>query len=299
MSSRKAYLQMHFAIFLWGFTGILGKAIQLSEGAIVWYRLLLTCFSLFVFFGLSKKLVPLKRNELFKIGTVGILVTIHWILFYAAIKVSNVSITLSCLATTALWTAMLEPVIFKNKKLNVTELLFGGLVILGIYLIFHFQQLYFWGIIIALGSAFVGAVFTIFNKNLLNKYAAETVVLYELVAGFLFMSLLMPFYLQLFPQTTLIPGSLDWIYLLILSVICTALAFTISLHALKQVSAFTMNLSVNLEPIYSIILAIILFNEDEMLNPGFYGGTSIILLSVFAHSFISYRKARSERYLSI
>ena len=290
---------MHFAIFLWGFTGILGKAIQLSEGAVVWYRLLLTCFSLFVFFGLSKKLVPLKRQELFRIGTVGILVAIHWILFYAAIKVSNVSITLSCLATTALWTAMLEPVIFKEKKLNITELLFGGFVILGIYLIFHFQQLYFWGIIIALGSALVGAVFTIFNKNLLNKYAAETVVLYELVAGFLFMSLLMPFYLQLFPDTTLIPGSLDWVYLLILSVVCTALAFTISMHALKEVSAFTMNLSVNLEPVYSIILAIILFNEDEMLNSGFYGGTAIIILSVFAHSFISYRKARSERYLSI
>lgn len=290
---------MHFAIFLWGFTGILGKAIQLSEGAIVWYRLLLTCFSLFIFFGLSKKLVPLKKQELFKIGTVGILVTIHWILFYAAIKISNVSITLSCLATTALWTAMLEPVIFKEKKLNVTELLFGGFVILGIYLIFHFQQLYFWGIIIALGSALVGAVFTIFNKNLLNKYSAETVVLYELVAGFLFMSLLIPFYLQLFPDTTLIPGSIDWLYLLILSVICTALAFTISLHALKEVSAFTMNLSVNLEPVYSIILAIIIFNEDKALHPGFYAGTAIILLSVFAHSFISYRKARAERYLSI
>lgn len=227
------------------------------------------------------------------------MVTIHWILFYAAIKVSNVSITLSCLATSALWTALLEPVIHKEKKLNKTELFFGLFVILGIYLIFHFQQLYTWGIIIALGSAVMGAVFTIFNKNLLNNYSAETVVIYELVSGFLFMSLLMPFYLKIFPETNLIPTSMDWVYLLILSVVCTALAFTISLHALKEVSAFTMNLSVNLEPVYSIILAILIFNENEMLHTGFYAGTAIILLSVFAHSFLSYRKSRSKRYLSI
>jgi drug/metabolite transporter (DMT)-like permease len=299
MSSRKAYLQMHFAIFLWGFTGILGKAIMLSEGVIVWYRLLLTCISLFIFFGLSKKLIPLQGKELIRIAGVGVLVTIHWILFYAAIKVSNVSITLSCLATTALWTALLEPLIYRNKKLNPTELLFSLFVIIGIYLIFHFQQLYTWGIIIALGSAVIGAVFTIFNKNLLNNYSTETVVIYELVAGFLFMSLLMPFYLQLFPGSDLIPTSVDWIYLLILSVVCTALAFTISLHALKEVSAFTMNLSVNLEPVYSIVLAILIFNENEVLNLGFYGGTAIILISVFAHSLLSYRKLRAERYLSI
>ena len=299
MSTRKAYLQMHFAIFLWGFTGILGKAILLSEGVIVWYRLLLTSISLLIFFGLSRKLIPLKKKEMMKIAGVGVLVTIHWILFYAAIKVSNVSITLSCLATTALWTALLEPLIHRNKKLNPVELLFGFFVIVGIYLIFHFQQLYTIGIIIGLGSAVMGAVFTIFNKNLLNNYSAETVVIYELVSGFLFMSLLMPFYLQLFPDFNLIPTSIDWFYLLILSVVCTALAFTISLHALKEVSAFTMNLSVNLEPVYSIVLAIILFNEDEMLNTGFYAGTVIILLSVFIHTVFSYRKARAERYLGI
>ena len=299
MGTPKAYVQMHLAIFLWGFTGILGKAIELTEGIIVWYRLLLTCISLLIFFGLNKKLVPLKGKDMLKIGGVGILITIHWILFYAAIKISNVSITLSCLATTALWTAMLEPVIYRKKKFNITELLFGIFVIAGIYLIFHFQQLYTWGIIIALGSALMGAIFTIFNKNLLNKFAAETVVIYELVAGFLFMSLLMPFYLQLFPSSNLIPGSADWIYLLILSLVCTAFAFTISLHALKELSAFTLNLSVNLEPVYSIILAIIIFNEDNVLNIGFYIGTIIILLSVVAHTFVNYRRARAARYLGL
>ncbi len=295
---RKAYLQMHLAIFLWGFTGILGKAINLSEGPIVWYRLLLTCISLLIIFTALGKIVRLPWRDLLAISGVGAIVTIHWLLFYAAIKYSNVSITLSCLASSALWTAMLEPVLLKNKKFDYKELIFGLIVVIGIYLIFHFEKLYTTGIVLALASAIAGAVFTIFNKRLLEVHTAESVVFYELLAGLALLTLCMPLYMWAFPQTTLLPPSgMDWLYLILLSVICTSFAFTLSLYALQRVSAFTMNLSVNLEPIYSIILAVIIFNEHELLHGGFYAGASVILLSVFVHAFFSYRKLRSGRHL--
>lgn len=249
---------------------------------IVWYRMLLSSFSLFLILKFGRQFTILPVKDLWRISLVGIIVMIHWLLFYAAIKVSNVSITLACFSSVTLFTAILEPLINKRKT-DPVEIIFALMVMAGIYTIFAFQKIYVSGIILSLLSALFGAVFTIYNKKFLSAHEPGLITFYELFTGFVFLSILMAIYLNFTDRPFQLPGPRDWAYLLLLSVICTTVAFTISLIALKQLNPFIMNLSVNLEPVYSIILAILIFNEGKFLNSGFYAGTSIILFAVFIH----------------
>ncbi len=284
---------MHIAIFLWGFTGIFGKAIDMSEGMIVWYRMLISAVGLIPILISNKiKIPPVK--EAGKIILTGTLVCIHWLFFYAAIKASNVSIALSCFASISLFTAILDP-ISKGKSPRLSEMILSIVVIAGLFIIFSVQQLYLKGIILALISAFLGAVFTILNKSLTNHHQAEVITFYELASGFLIFTLLLPIYLNFSATSFSIPNPLNLLYLLLLGLVCTSFAFTISLKALKKLDPFTLNLSVNLEPLYSIVLAIILFNEHELLNAGFYVGTAIILTSIVVHSWYNWRFRGDER----
>ena len=280
---RKAYIQMHLSILLWGFTGILGKLIQLPEAMLVWYRLLLTCIFLCIYVFYKKSLGKLNRKELLRISGVGFIIMVHWIFFYGAIKASNVSITLSCFSSTALFTAITDAAINRNR-INPVELLFAALAIIGIYLIFTFQQFYALGIVMALISALLGAIFTVLNKKMVGNYSPETITFYELGSGFIYLTLLLPIYFHFYPDIKTTPSVRDWLWLFLLSSACTVVPFIMSLKALKKVSAFTLNLSLNLEPVYSIILAIIIFKENKEMNWGFYAGTSIILGSVIMHS---------------
>ena len=273
---------MHIAILLWGFTGILGKAITLGFEHIVWYRMLFSSMSLLLVLLINRQFKLLQWKAFLKISLIGIIVTIHWILFYAAIKVSNVSITLSCFSSITLFTAIIEPIINK-KRIDKMELFFALLIMIGIYIIFAFQKIYVLGIALALLSAFFGSIFTIYNKRFLDHYDAGVITFYELFTGFVFLSMLLPFYLSYTNMPFELPEGNNLIYLLLLSIVCTTVAFTISLIALKKLSAFIMNLSVNLEPVYSIVLAIIIFNEDKFLNTGFYVGTAIIVTAVVLH----------------
>jgi drug/metabolite transporter (DMT)-like permease len=288
---KKAYLQMHLAILLWGFTGIFGKAINMNEGMIVWYRMLISSLGLLCILLFNKKSILLSKKAILKISMVGIIVCLHWITFYAAIKISNVSITLSCFSSITLFTAVLEP-LFAKKKPHASELFLGIGVMAGIYIIFSFQEFYLTGIVIALISAFLGSIFTVINKKLVGEYEPETVTFYELTSGFLFLSIILPFYLDATKQNFSVPSAIDTFYLLLLSLICTTLAFTISLNALKKINAFTMNLSVNLEPVYSIILAILIFKENKTLNTGFFIGTFIILSAVVIHSYFVFKQRK-------
>ena len=285
---RRAYFLMHLAILLWGFTGIFGKAIGMTEGMIVWYRMLISTIGLIPVILTKKiKLPPLK--ETWKILVTGFIVCLHWIFFYASIKVSNVSIALSCFSSVSLFTALLDP-ISKGLRPKISEVLLGVVVITGLYVIFRFQSLYIEGIILAVISAFLGAVFTVLNKKLTDHHEPEVITFYELGAGFLIFTLLLPVYFNITNTTFEIPDKLNFFYLLLLSLVCTSFAFTISLKALRHLDAFTLNLSVNLEPLYSIVLAIILFNEIEMLNGGFFAGTFIILSAIAIHSWYKWKK---------
>jgi drug/metabolite transporter (DMT)-like permease len=276
---RKAFIQLHIAVLLAGLTGVLGRLISLNEGLLVWYRLLLTAVSLWILAWIRRQSVKVDRRDIWRIFGVGGIAALHWVTFYGSIKYSNVSVGLVCFSAIGFFTALLEPLIMRHR-IDMVELTLGFLVIVGIFFIFKVDPHFKTGIVIGLISALLGSLFPVLNKRILKRVSSENVTLYELSGGFLVLTLLMPLYLYLFPAPSLIPGWQDWIWLLILSWACTVLAFNLSMSALQHISAFTVNLSYNLEPVYGILLAFVLFREDKYLNKGFYIGFFLILLSI-------------------
>ena len=290
---KQAYLQMHVAILLWGFTAIFGKLIELDEGLLVWYRMLISAVSMLLFLILKSKVQWPSAKNLAGIAGIGAIIAFHWVTFYGAIKASNVSVAISCFSSVALFTAMLDPVM--NGKLPRKKEIIPGLIVMaGIYIIFRFQEFYLKGILLSLLSALLASVFTILNKRISLKYDPAMLTYMELGTGFLVLTAFLPAWFQINNSTFILPSVNDLIYLMLLGIFCTTIAFTLSLYALKKLDAFTMNLSVNLEPLYSIILAIILFKEHQMLNPWFYAGSVIIFLTVMLHGYYSW-KTRSEK----
>jgi drug/metabolite transporter (DMT)-like permease len=276
---KKALIQLHLAVFLAGFTGILGKLITLNEGLLVWYRLLITVVSLYFLFRWKGLLSKLSFKQIVPIGLTGIVIALHWLFFYGSIKYSNVSIAVVCFSLTSLFTAILDPLINRNR-LDKIELLLSALTLAGILFIFSFDTKYRTGIIIGIFSSLFAASFTIFNKRLMRRFDTNDITFYELTVGFLALSVALPFYLKGFNQPFVFPGTTDLIYLLILGWACTVCMYLLQMKALEKISSFTVNLTFNLEPVYSIILAFILFHENKQLNPYFYVGLSCIMLSV-------------------
>jgi drug/metabolite transporter (DMT)-like permease len=276
---KKPLLQLHAAVFLWGFTGVLGREIALNEGLLVWWRMCLTVVTLVVLRLVQKQFERINWKDAIQITLVGGLVALHWVCFYGSIKYSNVSIALTCLSSLGFFTAFLEPIILKNK-IDRIEVLLGFLSIVGIGLIFHFNPNYKIGIIIGIISALLSCLFSVFNKRLVGKFSAKTLSFYELSGGWLVWTIILPFYLYVFPAASFFPDAKDWKWLLILSWLCTIVAVNLSFNALKHISAFTQNLTLNLEPVYGIILAFAIYKENEHLSPGFYYGFAIITLVV-------------------
>lgn len=276
---KKAFIQLHIAVLLAGITGVLGKLISLNEGLLVWYRLLLTAPSLWLLAWLGKQDVRIDKRDVWRIFGIGGIAALHWVAFYGSIKYSNVSVSLLCFSAIGFFTAIIEPLLL-HHRLDVVELLLGLLVILGIFFIFQVDPHFKTGIIIGLVSALLGSLFPVLNKRILQRVSPENVTLYELSGGFLVLTVLMPFYLWLFPAPSLLPGWQDLGWLLILAWACTVLAFNLSMSALQKISAFTVNLSYNLEPVYGILLAFLLFREDKYMGGGFYIGLFFILLSI-------------------
>lgn len=234
-------------------------------------------------------------REMLHIGGVGCILCIHWLCFYGSIKTANVSIALVCFSASAFFAAFLDPLINK-KRFTPKEVLLSLIAMVGIYIIMHFDKRFTTGIILGICAAFFSALFTAMSKRLTIKHDSYTISLYELGAGFIFLSLLLPLYLYLFPGTGLIPSPADWLFLLILSVVCTVWAFVLAFKSLKKISSFTTNLTYNLEPIYGILLAFLIFHENEHLNTNFYWGLAIILFSVLLQSLRTLRvKERLKR----
>ncbi len=286
---RRALIYLHISIFLWGFTGIFGRAIELKELVLVWYRLIFTVIILLLIPAFSRNIKKLSFKEAKRIIVVGFLVAIHWVLFYGSIKYSNISIGLSCLSTIAVFTALLDPII-NHKKINVRELMLSIFAFLGMIVIFRVQEFHRTGIILGIGAALIGSYFTILNAKLVKDFPSETVTFYELASGLILITMVLPFYQYLFPSSSMIPTKNDLILLFFFSVFCTVIPFNLSLKALQHVSAFTSNLYINLEPIYGIAFAFIFFHEEKELQPGFYIGSGIILSSVVIYTVIKYRK---------
>ncbi len=276
---KNALIKLHTAVFLWGFTGVLGRLISLNEGLLVWYRMVITILSLYFimrFSGQLQRVSAPHRNRLFFIG---IIVALHWCFFYGSIKYSNISIALTCLSSAGLFTSILEP-LMTGKKINPVEVLLGSIGIAGIMLIFHFDPQYKTGIILGLTCTLLSCIFSILNKKQVALTASKTMMLYELTGGFIFLTLVMPFYLYIFPTTQLLPTAPDVLWLVLLSWVCTILAMDLSLQALKKVSAFTQNLTLNLEPVYGIVLAFVVYHENKYLSKWFYVGFGLIVIAV-------------------
>lgn len=282
---RKAYYILHLCVFIWGFTAILGNLISLQETILVWYRMGITAVSLLVLPDLWRGLKHFKFKELAKIAGVGVIVSFHWITFYGAIKYANVSVALTCLATISLFTAFIEPLFFKTK-INKKEVLMGLAIVPAMYLIFYFNGQYITGLILGILSALFACLFSVINKKLVTQHEPLSLTFLELTTGFVFLTIMMPFYLQLFPGSNWIPTDLDIVYLLILSIGCTAIPFTLSLRSLRHLSAFTSNMTINMEPIYGILLAMLFFEEHKQLNIGFYVGAIIIIIIVFVNAWL-------------
>ncbi len=276
---KKALIQLHVAVFLAGFTAILGKLITLNEGLLVWFRLLITVIILGTILFFKKQLIRIPFKDLLKIFGTGTIVALHWVTFYGSVKYANVSVALVCFSASGFFTAFFEPLITKTK-ISFVELGLGLIAIAGIYVIFDFHPQYTVGIIFGIVSAIGSAIFPIFNKKLLLTYTPKILTLYELGGGLLALTVLVPFYLMLFPASNYIPSTKDWLLLVVLAWLCTVISFELQLNALKKISAFTASLTYNLEPVYGIILAFIFFKENENLNGAFYFGVALILLAV-------------------
>jgi drug/metabolite transporter (DMT)-like permease len=280
---RKAYLHLHISVFLWGFTAVLGKLIKLGGLPLVWYRILITCLALAFLPGVLKASLHTPKKEKLKLAGIGILVSMHWVCFYSSIKYSNITISLSCLSTTSFITSLVEPLL-TGRRLKLYELALGLLIVPGVCLLYFYSGDFPpQGIILGLLAAFFAAVFTSLNKTVVDIHEPRAMTFIELGSGFIFLSLLLPLFIYLFPELSFHPDRTDMLYLLLLAVGCTTLPFVLALRALKHLSAFASTLTVNLEPVYGIIMALLWFHESKELRPQFFIGTAVILSAVFIH----------------
>lgn len=276
---KKAFIQLHISILLAGFTGVFGKAITLNEGLLVWYRMLISGILLLVILGASQKLKAVSGKDFQRLALAGCLLGLHWIFFYGSIKYSNISVGVVCFSLTGFFTAILAPILNK-KKFAASELLLSGLTLLGIGLIFSFDSQYRTGILLGVISSLLVAFYTIANERLAHSFKSEVITVYQMIGGSIGLAFLMPFYLHFFPVETMIPSWQDLGYLVMLSLFCTVLLYMLLTQALNKISAFTVNLSFNLEPIYTIALAILIYKENRELTTPFYIGLGLIILSV-------------------
>ncbi|MBC7607605.1 MAG: DMT family transporter [Burkholderiales bacterium] len=284
----KSYLHLHLIVFVWGFTAVLGALITLDALPLVWYRMSIATVFILLYVGLNR--FPLRVPPKILLGFLfaGLIIALHWLTFFKAIKVSNVSVTLACLSTGAFFTSLLEPLL-NGRKIIWYEVFFGIIVVLGLGIIFKVEGHYVEGIFLALTSAFLSALFSVINSKYAKAYNAAVISFYEILGGVLFLSIYMLF-TQGFSVNFFKISASDWLYLAILSSVCTAYAFIASVKVMKFLSPYTVMLTINLEPIYGILLAVIVFEEKEKMSTGFYIGALIILSTVILNGIVKHFK---------
>lgn len=279
---KKAFFQLHLSVLLAGFTGLFGKLITLNEATLTWYRLLFTTVILIIFTGFPK----VNWKKLLQIAGCGTLLGLHWILFYASIKASNVSIGVVCFASVGFFTSIFEPMIF-HKRVSITEMLLALITVAGLVCIFSFDSRYRLGIALGIISAAVCSLYSITNKKASDGVKSRTMLLYQMAGGLIGVSILIPIYLLVYPSSQpvmVLPKGADLWWLLCLALFCTVGLYLLQIIVLKKLSAFTVNLTYNLEPCYTILIAFIAFGEARELNTSFYVGISLVILSVVLQS---------------
>lgn len=296
---QKAYLSLHIAVLLFGFTAILGDLIDLAALPIVWWRLLITSFSLLFIVNVIRLFQEMSIQRLLLFAGIGIIVGLHWICFYGSIKLANASVALVCMATASFFTSLIEPVLLK-QRFKWFEGILGLLIVPGMVLIVSdLESDMYWGVAVGLASAFLAALFSTLNKKYIYHGRVMRITFLELSSALIFLSLILPFFLQGQGWEYMEPSTMDWIYLIILALLCTTLAFVLALNALKEVSAFASSLTINLEPVYGIAMAWIILDDNKELSSTFYYGVAVILLAVFSYPYLDkYYKRRKARNTS-
>lgn len=301
---KKGFAQINLAVILWGFTAILGKAISLSAPVLVWYRMLIAAFILFVIISYRKEWPSLAKKDIKKLIFIGILFSIHWMSFYGCVKLANASIAVVCLACASVFTAVLDP-IMNRQKINKNELFLGLLAVLGVVCIYSLHSPeavqavpmvnFNLGLLLGVLAAVISSLFSVLNKPLAGKYPARPLVFSEMASGLAFLTLLAPVFLYLQPQAQLLPAGLDYVWLFILGYCCTVWAQSLAMSSLKTLSPFTVTLSVNLEPVYGILLAFLIFKENDQLGYGFYIGLVLIFTSVALQAVLTLKAVKQNK----
>jgi len=280
----KNQIQLHFIVFIWGFTAILGALISIDAIPLVWFRVLLASATLFVFLKIRKVRFNENSGDLLKLFFGGVLVALHWVTFFYSIKISTVSTTLITMSSSAFFVVMIKP-FFERKKFELYELILALITIVGFVILFRSEALYTKGIVIALVSSFLVALFSVYNAKLIKSYKGSKIAFYELFFAFLFLTVVLLFKGE-FSSSFFILKASDWVYLLILASVCTAYPFVVVTNLLKKMSPFTIVLTNNLEPVYGIILALIIFGERERMSFEFYIGAMVIFSCVLINGLI-------------
>jgi drug/metabolite transporter (DMT)-like permease len=286
-ATKRAYLELHIAVFLWGFTAILGRLIELSALTLVWWRVLLTSISLVFIICLGKGFQKLPRRNVLQFAFAGVLTGLHWLTFFGAIKLSNASITLVCMATCAFFTALLEPLMLRTR-VKWWEIFTGFLIVPGMALIVdNVDVSMHTGIWVGLLSSLLAAMFSILNKKWIQNAEPFSITLIEMTSAWLLLSLFLPFYLHTETDAAVLPSLRDLGLLLILALLCTTLTWVLALRALKHITAFASTLTVNMEPVYGIFLAWVLLGEHKELSKAFYWGVALIMVVVFGYPLLN------------
>ncbi len=282
-------LHLHFLVFIAGFTAILGELISIEAIPLVWYRMIIAGVLMFLYIKITKINTKVSPSVLLKFFIAGVIIALHWITFFASIKEANISIALAMFATGAFFASLIEP-IFYRRKIDRYEILFGLMVAIGVYIILDSEIKYLTGILLGITSAFFSSLFAVINGKFVEKYNASIISFYEFIGGVLFISIYLLFTNDGFSQEFFKLNSKDWVYLLILASICTAYAFIASVHIMKYISPFTVVLTYNLEPVYGIILAILIFGNSEIMSANFYYGAILILLTILLNAIFKLKK---------
>ncbi len=289
----KNYLHLHLIVLIWGFTAVLGKLISIDAMPLVWYRMVIASILVAVYIIIRRNSIRVSPKTRMIMFMAGIVIALHWVTFFKAIKVSNVSIALVTMSTGALFTAFLEP-IWYGRKMIWYEVVFGLMVVLGLYLIFNVNTSYSLGMSLALISALLGAVFTLINGQLIKTHKPSTISFYELMSGAFFIT----FYLIMdgsFDGSFFMLPLNDWVFIFVLASVCTAYAFIAAIKVMRFISPYTVMLTINLEPVYGILLALLIFGQSEKMSPLFYIGALIIVTTIIANGILKNRRKSGNR----
>lgn len=285
-----ALFRLHLIVFLWGFTAILGKLIHANAQILVFYRMLFAAIFLFVFIRIYKKeSIKVSKKIFFQLAAIGFAMALHWYCFFYSIKVSNVSIALSCLSLSTLFASILEPVIFK-RKIDVSEVVMGVVIVACILLIFKTEFQYKEGIIYGVLCAIFGTIFSVFNGKMFGKTSSGNIIFYEIFCGWFILMLFYLFSGQIFTMNEI--NYRDLALICLLASVFTAFPMLESVKLMKYISPFTLILTVNLEPVYGIILAFFIFGESEHMSPIFYIASAVMILAIIANGLIKARKTK-------